>query len=72
MSVSKKDQVFPSGSAASNEQFVAALIAKALREDVSMRSARADISALIEKRLVLFIGGNRTGKYELVSSQFYR
>ena len=33
MSVSKKDQVFPSGSATSNEQFVATLIAKALRED---------------------------------------
>lgn len=33
MSVSKKDQVFPGGSATSNEQFVAALIAKALRED---------------------------------------
>ena len=33
MSVSKKDQVFPSGSATSNERFVTALIAKALRDD---------------------------------------
>lgn len=33
MSVPKKDQVFPRESAATNEQFVAALIAKALRED---------------------------------------
>lgn len=33
MSGSKKDQVFPADSATSNEQIVAAIIAKALRED---------------------------------------
>lgn len=33
MSVSKKDQVFPGGSATSNERFIAALIANALREE---------------------------------------
>lgn len=40
--------------------------------DVSLRSARADISGLIEKGLVLFKGAKRTGKYEIIYSQCRR